>query len=163
MAKKKTQRKTTKKKTTAKASKAKAKAKAKGSSARRPSWSIVTYEQIEAWRTKQGLPKKRMATLLGVTNSTYHNWARGIAVATYNTQRKIRDVLDRDTVPSGIASPVRRSKSGTLTNPAAGTSNTRLQELTVDLVKSYVEANPGKVTPDALIELIERVRGKLSR
>ena len=151
MAKKKTQRKTTKKKTTSKTTRSKSKSAKKGSSARRPSWSIVTYDQIEEWRKKQGLPKKRMATLLGVTNSTYHNWARGIAVATYNTQRKIRDVLDRDTVPSGVASAPRR-KSGPNPNP----NGTR-----ADLVKTYIAANPGKVSPDEMIELLDRVRAKL--
>ena len=168
MAKKKTVR-TSKKKTASKAARAKggaAKATSaksgKDNSARRPSWSIVTYEQIEEWRKKQGLPKKRMASLLGVTNSTYHNWARGIAVATYNTQRKIRDVLDRDAVPAGIAGPGRR-KSGPNANPVQAHGGARLEELTVDLVKTYVEANPGKITPDALIELLDRVRAKLAR
>jgi transcriptional regulator with XRE-family HTH domain len=160
VAKKKTQRKTTTRKKKAKASKA----------ARRPSWSVVTYEQIEAWREQQGLPKKRMATLLGVTNSTYHNWARGIAVATYNTQRKIREILDRGEVPAELASAPGRGRprgaggnpsgnSATPGHPSGGSS--RLQELTVDLVKAYVEANPGKVTPDALIDLIGQVRAQL--
>lgn len=72
-----------------------------GGRARRPvdgdgrsrAWTIVSFDDLEAWRQRQHLPKKRVADLLGVTNSTYHNWARGIAVATPATQQRIFDLI----------------------------------------------------------------------
>lgn len=149
MAKKKTQRKKISRK------------KKAGASARKPKWSIVTYDQIEVWRKDRKLPKKRMAMLLGVTNSTYHNWARGIAVATYNTQRKIQEIMDKGEVPAHVLAQPR--SGGRAAGVAGGGTQQRLQELTLatDLVKSYVEANPGKITPEGLVDLIGQVRGQL--
>lgn len=61
---------------------------------RKPEWSIVTFDELEGWRAKNDVPKKRLAHLIGVTNSTWHNWARGKATATLATQRRIRAILD---------------------------------------------------------------------
>ena len=119
---------------------------------RKPQWSIVTFEELEKWREGQGIPKKRLAHLLGVTNSTWHNWARGKAVATYSTQRRIRAVID------GQDSELLRAASGPLRRPlrhaggpvvvSGGFGGRPPEALTAaaTIVSSYLQAS--KTAPD---------------
>ena len=53
---------------------------------KKPKWSILTYAKIERRRKELGFSKARMATSLGVTNSTYHNWRRGTTIPHPNQQ-----------------------------------------------------------------------------
>ncbi len=116
----------------------------KSSKKRRPrAWNLVTFEEIEAWRSQRGIPKKRMAELLGVTNSTYHNWARGIAVATPNTQERIRGVLAGDketTEPEGKAEVIRA---------------------TGQIVSSYLRSQEQGLSVDGLTSIVREVRRAL--
>jgi len=158
-------KKTTKKKTTAAKTTAAKKTAAKKKTtaaqkklARRPEWSEVTYEQMEEWRKAQGLPKKRFANVIGVTNSTYHNWARGIAVATYNTQRKIRDIIEGRILPSadGRTAPAR------LGSRANGGGPTDVIGATADIVNTYQQTHAGKMSRADLLALIRDVRAVLA-
>jgi len=116
----------------------------KSSKKRRPrAWTLVTFEEIEAWRSQRGIPKKRMAELLGVTNSTYHNWARGIAVATPNTQERIRGVLaggNDAAEPEGKAEVIRA---------------------TGQIVSSYLRSQESGLSVDGLTSIVREVRRAL--
>ena len=116
---------------------------------RKRSWSVVTYEELEAWRERESLPKKRAAELIGVTNSTYHNWARGLAVATPNTQRKIRELIDGEGVSIG----------------AAGASNGLQEEslrTTAQIVTTYLQTqHQDGMDPENLTKLVREVRQAL--
>ena len=81
----------------------KRKAKAKTSRRSKREWKDVTFERLDAWRAARKIPKKTMAEMLGVTNSTYHNWARGIAVATPNTQSRILKVMSEADAGPAVA------------------------------------------------------------
>ena len=114
--------------------------KSSAGSKRRPSWSLITFAEIEAYRTDRGLPKRRMAELLGVTNSTYHNWARGKAVPTENAQRKL---------------------VATLTQPERGGAEAQFDrealQATASIVNTYLETHPGKLSPDQMTRLVREV------
>ena len=69
--------------------------KAQGKSTKKPKWTVVTYKKIEARRTELGYTKSAMAELLGVTNSTYHNWRRGTTVPHPNQQEQIKSVISK--------------------------------------------------------------------
>lgn len=112
---------------------------------RRPrEWTLVTFEEIESWRSQRGIPKKRMAEMLGVTNSTYHNWARGIAVATPNTQERIRGVLsggaDTSSEPEGKAEVIRA---------------------TGQIVSSFLKNQDPGMTVEGLTSIVREVRRAL--
>lgn len=105
---KKVAKKTTKKTTSKKA--ARKKTSKKASSKKQPKWSVVTYKQIEARRSELGLPKSAMAKLLGVTNSTYHNWRRGTTVPHEAQQQAILEAMHKgpsrvDPAPSSVDKP----------------------------------------------------------
>lgn len=72
--------------------KAKTRRGKKSGGAKKPTWSLITFKQIEEWRQKLGLSKSGMAEALQVTNSTYHNWRRGTTVPHSNQQE---DILQR--------------------------------------------------------------------
>jgi transcriptional regulator with XRE-family HTH domain len=138
MAKKKTRRPVTKKKPAAPSGKKAQK--------RRRSWSLLTFEDLEKWREREGLPKKRAAEKLGVTNSTYHNWARGIAIPNTNTQKKLRETIDAppqgpDGLPIGPSDETMRALAG--------------------IVTTYLQSSPSKVSPDDLPRLVRHVRQAL--
>jgi transcriptional regulator with XRE-family HTH domain len=61
---------------------------------KKPRWGVVNFKQIEAKRKELGLPKSAMAENLGITNSTYHNWARGTTVPHPAQQDQIKAALD---------------------------------------------------------------------
>lgn len=132
---------------------------------RKPQWSIVTFEELERWREGQGIPKKRLAHLLGVTNSTWHNWARGKAVATYATQRRIRTVID------GQDSELLRAASGPLRRPlrhgASAVSGVGVgrppEALTAaaTIVSSYLQASKSAPDQATLTRLIRDVLSAL--
>jgi transcriptional regulator with XRE-family HTH domain len=114
-------------------------------SRKKPAWKLVTYKKLEAWRTQQGLSKKKTAEVLGVTNSTYHNWARGTAVATMNTQERIVRLIEGR--PRESPSPSKPASNGVAKATAriveawlgSSSSKTQVKDLP-DLVRSVKEA-----------------------
>lgn len=132
----------------------------RGSSApdgRARSWTVVTFEELEAWRQRHGLPKKRVADRLGVTNSTYHNWARGIAVATPATQHKIHALINGAEVVIGP----RAARSDSWGNGHADASDhdgSAVLSSTAQIVNAYLQSRPAaKLTPEGLCQLIREV------
>lgn len=95
--------------------------KQSGTSTKKPKWTTVTYKQIEKKRESLGFSKSAMAQILGVTNSTYHNWRRGTTVPHPNQQEQIKSVLSTLTASSkpkkaakrGAVSGKRRKAPGT--------------------------------------------------
>ncbi|RMG09753.1 MAG: XRE family transcriptional regulator [Planctomycetota bacterium] len=123
----------------------------KTSSKRKRTWTKVTFEELDSWRAARGIPKKRMAEMLGVTNSTYHNWARGIAVATPNTQERIRRVL--------------AGEEATAATPGQGPParcSAEVMSATGQIVNSYLQTRPSGMTPEKLVELVRQVRSALT-
>lgn len=120
-------------------------------------WTIVNFDELEAWRQKQSLPKKRVADLLGVTNSTYHNWARGIAVATPSTQQRIQELI-RNGAP-----PLPPARTMGIVLPAAGPNHNGVGEVeavldsTAKIVNAYLVGTQAKLTTEQLCELIREV------
>ncbi len=112
-------------------------------------WIKVTFETLDGWRAARNIPKKKMAEMLGVTNSTYHNWARGVAVATPNTQDRILRVIGG----SGHAS---HADTG---DPNAGPE---VMAATGQIVKSYLDTRPTGMTVDKLVKLVRDVRTALT-
>lgn len=128
----------------------------RGSSApdgRARSWTVVTFEELEAWRQRHGLPKKRVADRLGVTNSTYHNWARGIAVATPATQHKIHALINGGEVMPRAGAPAHNG--GAASHDHDGSA---VLESTAQIVNAYLQSPPAaKLTPEGLCQLIREV------
>ena len=157
MAKKK---KSTTRKNSTRGSRAKGAAGRKGSASRNgtrrggPSrtWSLVTYAEMDAWRAERNIPKKKMADLVGVTNSTYHNWARGSAVATLNTQERIRNLLD-----SGGAGVEPRASGGTSSEGRAA----EVISATGQIVSSYLAHKKREATLEELTRVVREVRRAL--
>lgn len=115
---------------------------------KRREWTVTTFEELDAFRAKHAIPKKKMAELLEVTNSTYHNWARGIAVATPKTQQRIRRIIDAGApLADGVSPEI----------------NTRpeVMEATGRIVESYLAAKPSGMTLEKLVELVREVRQAL--
>lgn len=122
-------------------------------------WTVVTFADLEGWRQRHGLPKKRVADLLGVTNSTYHNWARGMAVATPATQHKIHDLINGGSVPTA------RPAAGLLQGGSGGNGADGQAVLTstAQIVNAYVQrVGTDRMTPDDLCKLIRDVSRALT-
>jgi transcriptional regulator with XRE-family HTH domain len=111
-------------------------------------WTKVTFEQLDAWREERKIPKKKMAEMLGVTNSTYHNWARGIAVATPNTQERILGVLNETHQGNGASS--------------GGAISPDVMTATGQIVGAYLQSSPSGMTSEALVKLVRDVRRALT-
>lgn len=78
---------------------------------KQPSWGVVTFEQIEARRKELGLPKSAMANGLRITNSTYHNWARGTTVPHPIQQDQIKAALGTMTAESARTAPPKEKRA----------------------------------------------------
>ncbi|HBP19785.1 MAG TPA: hypothetical protein DEA08_18590 [Planctomycetes bacterium] len=168
MAKKKTKKSTSRKKTsrsagartktssgkTSSGKTSSSKAAASKSGARRggPSrtWTLVTFAEMDGWRAERNIPKKKMADLVGVTNSTYHNWARGSAVATLNTQERIRNLLDS----GGLAAEVRGASAG-------GGRAPDVLNATGQIVASYLAHKKREASLEELTRVVREVRRAL--
>lgn len=74
---------------------------------KKPKWGVVNFKQIEARRKELSLPKSTMALNLGITNSTYHNWARGKTVPHESQQEQVKAAMD-----SMTGAPARSDASG---------------------------------------------------
>lgn len=113
----------------------------------RAGWTLVDFAELEAWREAQGMPKTTLARELGVTNSTYHNWARGAAVATPRTQERMRQLME-----------------GGLVERQAPVDKPALLEATGEIVAAYARhAAGGKALDiDGLVALIKTVRSALA-
>lgn len=92
--------------------KTKTKTDKKKTSAKKPSWDVVTFRQIEARRVELNHSKASIAEALGVTNSTFHNWQRGTTVPHVNQQEQIKAALDALTPRDKAAAQSGASKSG---------------------------------------------------
>lgn len=103
------------------------------------SWDVASYSELEVWRAEKGLPKTAVCKLLGVTCSTYHNWARGTSVATPSAQKRIRSLID-----NGVFS----------LSPAGG--NVPAKAIGV-VVSAWVSVNK-KVSPEDLVAAVREVR-----
>lgn len=64
---------------------------------KKPKWGVVTFKQIESRRKELGISKTAMATGLGITNSTFHNWQRGTTVPHPAQQDVLKAALDKMT------------------------------------------------------------------
>lgn len=117
-------------------------------------WSIVTFEDLEAWRQQHRLPKKRVADLLGVTNSTYHNWANARAVATPTTQQKIYALIQAG--PPATAGP-----RGDGLGAHDGHHGAVLQSAAA-IVSAYLRAHGARYDVQGLCDLIKSVTRALS-
>src|SRR5687768_13287757 len=116
-------------------------------------WTVVTFEDLEAWRQRQGLPKKRVADMLGVTNSTYHNWARKIAVATPTTQQRIHALIN-----GGVAT--RALGGGAAAHD--GADSEAVMQSTAQIVNAYLQSAKARLTPEELCSLIRSVSKALT-
>ncbi|MCA8923387.1 MAG: helix-turn-helix transcriptional regulator [Planctomycetes bacterium] len=110
---------------------------------------MITFAQIEQWRTERKLPKRRMAEVLGVTNSTYHNWARGKAVPTVNAQRKLLAALSGDT-KTPTPRPARAQ-------PLPVSEGSEALRAAASIVNTYLETHPGKLEPAQFTQLVRDV------
>jgi hypothetical protein len=116
-------------------------------------WTIVSFADLESWRVRRGLPKRVVADMLGVTNSTYHNWARGIAVAMPSTQQRIHGLIN------GGAAAAYAAPGGA---SAADGVNRAVLESTAAIVNAYVGAARSKLSQEALCALIRDVSRALT-
>lgn len=107
----------------------------------------MTYAELDAWRAERNIPKKRMAEMVGVTNSTYHNWARGVAVATPNTQERIRALISGKPDASSASAP----------DPA----KSEVVLATGQIVASFLSQREESLSVDGLAELVREVRRAL--
>lgn len=148
----------TKKKASKKTSKKKVRAKTdrKVGKTKKPKWSLVTFKQIEGWRTKLKLSKAGMAEALGVTNSTYHNWRRGTTIPHVNQQEGILQRLEalekNATVAKGSGRPMGRpSTKGKA--PRNGGVRNRLEDynLNGDGSNGAGPAHPDRLSSGTLI------------
>lgn len=82
---------------------------------KKPTWSVITFKQIESRRQQLGFSKSGIAKALGVTNSTYHNWQRGTTVPHPTQQESIKSILAGLTpgsTPTAPAGGTGRAKRG---------------------------------------------------
>lgn len=108
---------------------------------RQPKWEAVTFAEIERIRLELGLPKRGMASALGVTNSTYHNWNRGNAIPTANRQQQLVRDLSRLT----------RGKASSSSKP----SSPEAVRATAEVVGRYLSTR--KLQPSELVTLTRDV------
>jgi len=88
-------------------------AKKSTKSTKQPKWSLTTFNKIEKARSSLGLSKVAMSKMLGVTNSTYHNWKKGTAVPHETAQQEIVDAIasaEQNGVPTKAAKKKRSTK-----------------------------------------------------
>lgn len=124
-------------------------------------WAITTFSALETWRERQRLSKRRVADLLGVTNSTYHNWARGRAVATPAAQQRILDLIRGDAAPQ----PPARTSGGL--RPPVGSTDDGVGEVkavldsTAQIMSTFLLETRLTLTPEQLGDLVREVRQAL--
>lgn len=85
-------------------------------SAKKPSWDLVTFQDLDSWRAKHSVPKKKLAHFLGVTNSTWHNWQGGRSNASLATQQRIKELVSGEPpmalMNGGLKKPNRTARGG---------------------------------------------------
>ncbi|MBI4122296.1 MAG: helix-turn-helix transcriptional regulator [Parcubacteria group bacterium] len=116
-------------------------------------WTIADIDDLEGWREQRRIHKKEMARMLGVTNSTYHNWLRGISVATPSTQRRIKLLMESNGSATMVPTTARSSQDAADRDAIARTVGT--------IMAAYVEADTN-LTVDQLVGTIRRVRQELA-
>ncbi|MEZ6188429.1 MAG: helix-turn-helix transcriptional regulator [Planctomycetota bacterium] len=121
---------------------------------RRAEWKHTNFAAIEGWRKQHKLPKYRMAELLGISNGTYHNWARGRAVPSLATQRKIKSVLSG--APTAGASEAAAAGAPAAAGVGSPIRGDALRAAT-EIVNTYLQTHPGKLSPDRFTQLIRDV------
>ena len=88
---------------------------------KKPKWTVVSYKKIEAKRAEFGFSKSAMAEILGVTNSTYHNWRRGTTVPHPNQQDAIKVALDNLSAGASTRIAAKAPRVPTKARKASGT------------------------------------------
>ena len=126
--------------------------KAPSSARKGRSWTEASFEELEEYRVEHKISKKRMAELLEVTNSTYHNWARGVAVATPKTQARIRRIIESGPPPTNGSN-----------GDSDATASPEVMEATGRIVESYLGSKPQGMTVDKLVALVREVRRALTQ
>lgn len=110
-------------------------------------WTVVSFKQIEAWREAGGLTKKGAAELLGVTNSTWHNWAGGIAIPSQTSQRRFKGLI---------------TGNGNVTRAASNASDAARIQATGQIVVAFLDRRGTKVALDKLGEVVRGVKAALA-
>lgn len=108
-------------------------AKKSKKSTKQPRWTLITFTKIEKARADLGLTKVRMAELLGVTNSTYHNWKKGTAVPHPGAQQEIVDAIiaaeeasgESGQTPANVGSKKRSTKKAGKAKPTTKKRSTK--------------------------------------
>ena len=125
------------------------------SSRRRGTWAYVTLAEIEEFRLKNHLTKKKLADLIGVTNSTIHNWYQDKAIPTPNRQRQMRSMVDG---PPPRSIPTPWSPRPIRTHTTA--EHTATVHTAGQIVQSYLRIS-NKLQPDQVKELVRGVMAGL--
>ena len=60
----------------------------------KPEWRYVTWEELEAWRTRWGFTLTTLGGLFGIWPESVHNYKRGNTVPRYPRQRFMRLLID---------------------------------------------------------------------
>ena len=114
----------------------------------------LSFEILEEGRKVLGLRKLGMANLLGVTNSTYHNWKRG-GVPNTSCQIKIQDILASEAAkPGSLRVWIVRCflvSTGELTK-------TVLVKGTEQSIRAHLEEDEVKLDPRAYANTIQGLR-----
>lgn len=130
----------------------------RGRGGRKPGeWRHVTPESIREFRHEHRISRARLAAALGVSSTSVQNWESG-TVATLRTQQQLADLIKAG--PAAL-SPMRNGQgSSPGWDPSAVLGPQILTTGTI--VGAYLQAHPGKVSSEDLIELIRNVRSALA-
>lgn len=119
-------------------------------------WTLVTPEQIRAYRDGHRVSRVRMAQMLGCSPTSVQNWEKG-KVATTKTQLQIKELIE--TAPS-VPLPSRQRQGPSLLGAREAGEGVSL-EVTGRIVTAYV-AGAKALGTEELVGLIRGVRAALS-
>lgn len=126
---------------------------------RKASWDLLSFADVEAWRTSHGLPRTRAAQALGVTNSTYHNWQTAKSAPTRQTQERLLRLMKSG--PKAGATGGRPSPARPAGSDGGSPADGQALDATWRIVTCYLEHSGKGLRRDDLVALVSDVQRAL--
>lgn len=120
-------------------------------------WKLLTPEKLRQFREENGISRKRLADLLGVSTTTIQNWDMGKCPPSRDYQAKLLDLMSRPVLPK-LAAFV----PGQITGIGKSDAEAAEIEATGQIMAAWLQSNP-KVKAEDVAKVVTSVRQALRR
>jgi transcriptional regulator with XRE-family HTH domain len=140
-------------------------------------WSIVTFDDLDAWRLDHSLTQASFCRLAGISTGAYYSWRKGIYAPSDSVQRRLKKLIAKKApAPATKAKPKTKTKAGLsrakveeaakqfLAKGLEESANSNGADVVkpeieiaainavADIIKTYL-SNSDQIKPDALVSL----------